>query len=62
MKSMTRGKVISRTVQTSDKRFDVGTQRNNIGRLSPGSGSGPPARSEFSVQKLPGYGFELTAM
>lgn len=38
MRAMTRGKVFSRTVQTSDKRFDVKTQRDNICQLSPVSG------------------------
>lgn len=35
---VTRGKVFSRTVPTLDTHFDVETQRDNIGQLSPVSG------------------------
>lgn len=57
-----RGKVISKTVQTLDKCFDVETQNNNRCQLSPVSGWMPLAGSEFQVQELPGYDLELTAM
>lgn len=62
MKAMTRGKVISKTVQTLDKRFDVETQSDYRCQLSPVRGWMPLAGFEFRVPELPGYELELTAM
>lgn len=47
MKATTRGKIISKTVQTSDKHSDIETQSDNRVQLIPVSGCMPLAGSEF---------------